>query len=75
MKLKQFKEYIELGLIHNVCIYLKTGVITVHAYGRIPSGVNESIETARGEKREYSSIDTAYRFIRNSGYKQTIILD
>lgn len=84
MKQNEFALLVSAGAIESVTIYRDSvnedagwSVWAYGEYGRtrgVPAG-REYVEAARGGMRTWASLDTAYRWIREQGWKGTVQID
>lgn len=77
MKANEYEMLVQAGVVTSV-VLMKRGddEWEVWCYGkRLPASTKNPIETARGTRRTWSSLDTAYGFIRSAGGRVKVSLD
>jgi hypothetical protein len=78
MKTQDFRLMVEAERVESVVLYRSDSSDSwrIVVYGdRIPPRLQNVIETAKGEVREFADIGTAYRVIRASGWDGSITID
>lgn len=77
MKERELQGFITEGLISSVCLYRdhsRSPKWSLYAYGA-PAFVGELLTAARGQPRQFVSLDTAVAFLRTLGWHDSILLD
>jgi hypothetical protein len=77
MQVKEFHLLVETAVIQRVTIFDLAGRgFEIWAYGdELPSSVGNRVKLARGGARIWSTLDSAYRFIRDSGFCHVVEID
>ena len=76
MKAKEYETLVQAGVVTSVVLMKRGDGWEVWCYGkRLPESTKNPIETARGTRRTWSSLDTAYSFVRGGGGRVKVSLD
>lgn len=83
MKEQEFHLLAQAGVIQGVVIMLATHAEDpgweVWAYGgddlSLPAHVSNPVKTARGARRLWTSLDTAYAWVRETGFKGPVTIE